>query len=147
MTSEAPCDVEDLVPHRGRMRLVRALVAADDDGAETLARVDESWPTFSGGSVDAVVLVELIAQSVGVQMGWQRRHVERMGGRGLLVGVRRASFTVDRVPAGTFLRTRVRGARSVESFVVFTGEVSDGRTILCEAEIQAFRPEGMEADG
>jgi predicted hotdog family 3-hydroxylacyl-ACP dehydratase len=92
-----------------------------------------------------VVLVELIAQSVGVQMGWQRRHVERMGGRGLLVGVRRASFGAARVASGTVLRTTVRGVRSVESFVVFTGAVSDGRRTLCEAEIQAFRPEGTEA--
>ena len=147
MTADPPFDVEDLVPHRGRMKLVRALVAVDDDGAETEARVDEGWPTFSGGSVDAVVLVELIAQSVGVQMGWQRRHVERMGGRGLLVGVRRASFSVGCVAAGAVLRTSVRGMRSVESFVVFNGVVSDGRSILCEAEIQAFRPDGMEAGG
>ncbi|MBI5487849.1 MAG: hypothetical protein HY905_10995 [Deltaproteobacteria bacterium] len=129
------------------MKLVRALAAVDDDAAETEARVEESWPTFSGGSVDAIVLVELIAQSVGVHMGWERRHVERMGGRGLLVGVRRASFSVARVPSGVVLRTRVRRVRSVETFVVFSGAVSDGRQTLCEAEIQAFRPEDMEVSG
>ena len=144
MTAEPPFDVEDLVPHRGRMKLVRALVSAAKGAAETEALVEEGWPTCCGGSVDAVVLVELIAQSVGVHMGWQRRHVERMGGRGLLVGVRRASFEVSRVPVGTVLRTRVREARSVESFVVFTGTVAGGGATLCEAEIQAFRPEETE---
>ncbi|MBI5501357.1 MAG: hypothetical protein HY907_14015 [Deltaproteobacteria bacterium] len=147
LIAEPVPDVEDLVPHRGRMKLVRALVAADQGGAETEARVEESWPTFSGGSVDAVVLVELIAQSVGVHMGWERRHVERMGGRGLLVGVRRASFSVARVESGSVLRTRVRRIRSVEAFVVFSGAVSDGRGTLCEAELQAFRPDDMEAGG
>jgi predicted hotdog family 3-hydroxylacyl-ACP dehydratase len=141
MTAEPPCDVEGFVPHRGRMKLVRTLAAVGEDWAETEAVVDETWPTCDAAGVDPVVLVELIAQSVGVHTGWVRRHIEAMGGRGLLVGVRRADFPPARIAAGTPLRTRVELARQVESYVVFRGTVRDGDRVLCEAEIQAFRPE------
>jgi predicted hotdog family 3-hydroxylacyl-ACP dehydratase len=141
MTAEPTCNVEDLVPHRAPMRLVRALLAVGDGWAETEAVVERSWPTAAEDGVDPVVLIEVIAQSVGVHTGWTRRSVEPMGGRGLLVGIRRASLEPGRIAVGTMLRTRVEQVRQVENYVVFTGEVRDGERVLCAAEIQAFRPD------
>jgi predicted hotdog family 3-hydroxylacyl-ACP dehydratase len=141
LIAEPPCGVEGLVPHRERMKLVRTLERVGDDWAETAAVVDESWPTYADGGVEPVVLVELIAQSVGVHTGWVRRHIEAMGGRGLLVGVRRATFAPGRVACGTPLLARVEQVRQVENYVVYTGAVRDGDRVLCELELQAFRPD------
>jgi predicted hotdog family 3-hydroxylacyl-ACP dehydratase len=141
MTAEPTCNVEDLVPHRAPMKLVRALVTVGEHWAETEAVVESTWPTAAEDGVDPVVLIELIAQSVGVHTGWTRRSIEAMGGRGLLVGIRRASLEPERIAVGTVLRTRVEQVRQVENYVVFTGEVRRGECVLCAAEIQAFRPD------
>lgn len=141
LSAEPPCGVEGLVPHRERMKLVRTLERVGEDWAETETVVEDGWPMFLDGGVEPVVLVELIAQSVGVHTGWVRRHIEPMGGRGLLVGVRHATFPPGRVACGTRLRTRVDQVRQIETYVVYAGTVRDGDRMLCEAEIQAFRPD------
>ncbi len=37
-------DIEELIPHRGRMKLVDEIVEADDKLAVTLSRVTDRWP-------------------------------------------------------------------------------------------------------
>lgn len=136
-------NVEELIPHRGRMKLVGSLEAQGEGWAETRSEVGQSWPLCTGSAVDAVMLVELIAQSASLLIGWQRRHIEPQGGTGMLVGVREASFSCEQVPLDAVLRTRIDILRSFGSYVVFHGTVRQGEQVLCQAEIQAFRPDEL----
>lgn len=126
------------------MRLVETRLAGADDWAEVGTVVRDSWPLCDGSSVPAVLLVEVIAQSAAVLMGWKRREVETQGGAGFLVGAREVCFNRQRVAVGAELTTRVEILRSFGMFVVFGGTVRQGDEALCSAEIQAFRPKGPD---
>lgn len=140
--SEPGIDIEELIPHRGRMRLVQTLTHAAEGELSARSEVLASWPLCDGERVPALVLVELIAQAAATLIGWERRGAERMGGRGLLVGVRKAALHVDEVAVGEALEVDVRTVRKVEAYAVFDGVVRSRSAAIVEATIQAFRPEG-----
>ena len=145
MTDVFPEDPEELIPHRGRMRLVERVVGLGEGWLESATRVASTWPTCDDSAVEALVLVEVLAQTAALLTGWERRDIEAQGGRGGLVGVRRAHFAQDRVPVGTELLARVTVLRRVQGYRVFEGRVTDGTRTLCDGELQAMRPDAADA--
>jgi predicted hotdog family 3-hydroxylacyl-ACP dehydratase len=94
-------DVERLIPHRNRMRLVDEILDVDDKGAVTASTVTQDWPLVRKGKVSCLVLVELVAQTAGVCVGW-REHQKTGGdleGTGWMVGVKEAVFSLQRTSA------------------------------------------------
>ncbi len=148
MTTEA-CTVADLIPHRGRMCLIDGIETIDEQhGGVLLTRVGPDWPLVEGDRLDPLVLVEVVAQAAAVLAGWQRRHQERMGGRGWLVGVRRTELPAEPPAVGDVLRVRVQVDYEVEAYAVFKGRVERAGRTLAEVEIQTYRPaDDFWADG
>lgn len=142
MTCEA-FSIADLIPHRGRMCLIDGIERIDEQhGGVLFTRVGADWPLVEGERLDPLVLVEVVAQAAAVLVGWLRRHQERMGGRGWLVGVRRTELPAAAPAVGDALRVRVQVDYEVEAYAVFKGRVErDGRP-LAEVEIQTYRPAG-----
>jgi predicted hotdog family 3-hydroxylacyl-ACP dehydratase len=139
----AEIDIESYIPHRSPMRLVEKVVAVDDDeeGIETACTVRDTWPSANNGLSRTVLLVEVIAQSAGVLMGWRERNEGDGRGQGLLVGVRHASTLRPLVPLGTPMHCRVRLTHGVTHYAAFEGRVVDDHGVQwIEAELQAFRP-------
>ena len=134
--------IETCIPHRKPMRLVERLLASQDDQASVESFVHPYWPGAAGGFADPVLLIEVVAQSVAVLVGWQRRHEEKMGGRGLLVGVRKTEFHCDRLRVGDRLQSHVELLYKVENYAVYQGQVLDdeGR-LLAQVELQSYRPD------
>ena len=62
-------DIESLIPHRDRMRLIDGVIAVDEERAVTIAHADETWPLYRDGSVDVLVAIELVAQSAALLEG------------------------------------------------------------------------------
>ncbi|MDO9228047.1 MAG: hypothetical protein Q7U03_00635 [Syntrophales bacterium] len=85
-------EIEALIPHRDRMRLIGEIMAVDDDRAVTLSAVTEEWPLYRDGSVDALVTIELVAQTAALMEGWTRLKSGRGGTSGWLVGIKTADF-------------------------------------------------------
>lgn len=139
-------DIEMLIPHRGRMRLIGEVLAVDDDGAVTSSVVTEGWPLCRDGSVDSLVAIELVAQTAALIEGWKRHQSGRGGTKGWLVGVKAADFRLPRIPLPATLLTEVRRDYALESYAVFQGTVRLGNEVAAVVTIQAFRPEenGME---
>jgi len=110
--------IEDLIPHRGRMRLVERIVALDDDEAVTAARVRPAWPLATETGVGALVLVELAAQTAGLLLSRRERlrGTDLTGAAGWLVGIREARLLVDELPLGSEIRTRVAVAFTFETY-------------------------------
>jgi 3-hydroxymyristoyl/3-hydroxydecanoyl-(acyl carrier protein) dehydratase len=133
-------DLDELVPHRGRMRLVGGIVEVSEGRCITRSRIDGSWPLCDGASSSPVVLVELVAQTASALMGWERREIERMGGRGFLVGVRRATFAGGRIPVGADLIATVTTVLRRDNYATFEGRVESGGAMVASVEIQAIRP-------
>jgi predicted hotdog family 3-hydroxylacyl-ACP dehydratase len=136
----AAIDVEALIPHRGRMRLLNEIRHVEPGRCVARSVVLASWPFCSGGSVPPVVLVELLAQTASALIGWQRRKEEDIGGKGYLVGVRLARFSAAGVPVGTVLLSHVETERQRNNYAVFQGQVASDGKLLARVTLQAFRP-------
>jgi predicted hotdog family 3-hydroxylacyl-ACP dehydratase len=134
-------DIEALIPHRNRMRLIDHVVSVDETRAVTSSTPTESWPLFGEGSVDVLVAIELVAQTAALFEGWKQQRSNRGGATGWLVGIKSADFHMPRIPVNETLLTEVRRSYGLEGYAVFDGTVSTGTEILATMHIQAFRPE------
>lgn len=132
--------VEGLIPHRGRMKLLDTIVEVNADRCVTRATVSERWPLCSEGAVDALVLIEVVAQTVSAAASWDRRHSEAMGGAGYLVGIKRARWSRPSVPVGTELITTVVNEVRRTNYGVFVGRVAAAGELLAEITLQAVKP-------
>lgn len=92
--------LEDLLPHRGAMMLISEILEVDRKHALTVCRVGRSWPMAGDMGVQALILVELAAQTAGVCNGWDRIHTNGLDSdaTGWLVGIKKAEFLVDYLP-------------------------------------------------
>jgi len=138
-----PQDVrpETILPHRGRMLLIDEILELDDDGAVTRSVVTERWPFFNGRDVNAIVLVELVAQTAGVHNGWIRDklHGPAADKKGWIVGIRQARLMVNAIPLGTELITRAKNQMEFEGFRDIFGTVAMETQIVAEIAIQLLR--------
>jgi predicted hotdog family 3-hydroxylacyl-ACP dehydratase len=134
-------DMETLIPHRDRMRLLDAVIAVDAEKAVTAAIVTEDWPLCREGFVDVLVTIELVAQTAALLEGWRRLQSNRGGATGWLVGIKTADFRCPRLIVPTTLITEVVRSYALEGYAVFAGTVSSGSEIVATMQIQAFRPE------
>ena len=91
-------DIEAMIPHRDRMRLIDAVIAVDDLRAVTAATATEDWPLYRDGFVDALVTIELVAQTAALLEGWKRLRTGRGSATGWLVGIKSADFRRSRLP-------------------------------------------------
>jgi predicted hotdog family 3-hydroxylacyl-ACP dehydratase len=134
-------DIEALIPHRDRMRLIGEVLAVDDDRAVTLSIVTEDWPLYRDRAVDALVTIELVAQTAALIEGWKRQQAGRGGTKGWLVGIKEADFLLPRIPLSVTLITEVRRDCALEGYAVFEGTVRRGTGVVATVSIQVFRPE------
>ena len=135
--------IEDLIPHRDRMKLVDEILAVDDTTAVTLSVVSEKWPTAGGGGACAVTLVELVAQTAGICIGWRelRKHGNTKGGRGWLVGIKKAVFMKDPIPLGARVVTSAEKKFSFEGLSEITGTVRIGEEPIADVTLQVVQEE------
>jgi predicted hotdog family 3-hydroxylacyl-ACP dehydratase len=131
-------DIEKLIPHRGRMKLIDDVLDINADTAVTSSIVSDRWPLFHGSFVDPVVLIEIVAQTAGVHVSW-KKGIEKGGRLGWLVGIKSADFIQDRIPFHAELITTVKNLYSTEQYHVLEGTVMTGTELLCRVQIQIYR--------
>ena len=123
-------NVESLLPHRGRMLLVDEILAVSDDEASTRSIARGDWPLCADGSINPLILVELVAQTAGIHNSLKR--IEQRGRgeptRGWLVGVKSARFHVDVIAPGDTVVTTTANAFVFENLREIKGRVTiDGQ--------------------
>jgi len=133
-------DIEKLIPHRDRMKLINEVLDIDDDKVITSARVSDTWPLFEEGFIDPIVLIEIVAQTAAAHIRW-KKGIDKGGGGGWLVGIKSAEFFLDRIPLHTMLITTVKPLSGAENYNVLDGTVSAENDILSRIQIQVFRSE------
>ncbi len=132
-------EIEDLIPHRERLKLIDTIISVDQEHAVTRATVKESWPLYSGDAVSAVVLIELAAQTAGVCIGWnQKMKTSEPKGeaRGWLVGIKKAHFYIDKIPLNTCITIRSENRLVVENYKEIAATAGIGQTIAGEIILQ-----------
>ena len=132
-------DIEDLIPHRKRLKLIDTITFVDQEHAVTRATVKESWPLYSGDAVSAIVLIELAAQTAGVCIGWNQKMKSDgpMGeAKGWLVGIKNARFYVNTIPLDSCIITRSENRLVVENYKEIAASAGIGEKLVGEISLQ-----------
>jgi predicted hotdog family 3-hydroxylacyl-ACP dehydratase len=134
-------DIDALVPHRRPMRLIDEILAIEDDAATTAAVVTRDWPTFAAGAAHALLMIELVAQTAAVVGGYKALTTPsgRPARKGMLVGIKRAAFQVDRLPRGTRLVTWAETRTMLENFKEINGIVKIDDRIVGQVSLQGVQ--------
>ena len=145
--SATDMSIEDLIPHRGRMKLIDDIIRVDEEAAVTESIVKQDWPLFEGDSVSPLVLIELTAQTAGVSMGWEESVLKGKdieGRLGWLVGVKEARFHLDRIPANSRIRVSATKDFCFENYYEVVGTAEIGSQVVGEVRLQIVHPDSDE---
>jgi predicted hotdog family 3-hydroxylacyl-ACP dehydratase len=132
-------DIESLIPHRDRIKLINEVLEITPESAVTGATVSSSWPLCDGQSVNSLVLVETVAQTAALIEGHKRGKEGKAGVKGWLVGIKNATFYVERVDLNTKLVISVKSMYSFDQYGVVEGIVKEDENIIAAIVLQALR--------
>lgn len=109
-------DLKDVLPHRGNMLLLDAILEADLSYAVTSSVMTASFPLTDDNGVQPLIMVELAAQTAGVCNGLDRIQEQGLDSdkTGWLVGIKRADFYVDCLPLGKTVLTRSENSHAYD---------------------------------
>lgn len=132
---------EKYLIQRDRMKLIDAIVAVDKKKAVAVSAVSEMWPLQTSHGVNPLVIIELVAQTAGIQIRWgelEKNSKSSMGG-GFIVGVREAEFFCDQIVPKSSIETCAVKIASYMNYAEFEGECTTGDQVLGRAVIQVLR--------
>jgi predicted hotdog family 3-hydroxylacyl-ACP dehydratase len=132
-------DIESLIPHRDRIKMISKMLEITPESAVATATVSSHWPLCDGNAVSPIVLIEVVAQTGAAIDGYKRKLQLKTNGKGLLVGIKDARFTVCAIPVGTQIVASVKNSYTFEKYSVISGTVKAGKEILAEVTLQALR--------
>jgi predicted hotdog family 3-hydroxylacyl-ACP dehydratase len=137
-------EIENLIPHRGPMRLIDTVITVDRKQAVTRATVKESWPLFAEKAVSPIVLVELAAQTAGVCIGWNEK-MKTNGtetiAAGWLVGIKKARFYDEKIALGTCITTQSEIHLVVDNYKEIAATASINQKPIAEIYLQILQKE------
>lgn len=138
-------DIETLIPHRRRMRLIEEIIEFDEERCVTTAVAGPHWPLSGDRGVNPIVMIELVAQSIGAYFGMKNAaetgNPEENTRPGWLVGVKKAVFSVTSIPPGERLTVTARRVKQERDYVEVAGIVETGSGVAGDIHLQVFRPE------
>jgi predicted hotdog family 3-hydroxylacyl-ACP dehydratase len=132
-------DIESLIPHREKIKIISGILEIKETTAIGTAVVNPEWPLYDGNSVNSLVLIEAIAQTMAIVEGYKRRQQGKSGLKGWLVGIKSAEFNTNIIPVNTNLIIMIESKYSFDNYGVLEGVVKTGEKILATATLQALR--------
>src|SRR5210317_819963 len=139
--------IEDLLPHRDRMLLIDEILVVDHNMAVTSTTVTDRWPFFNGNGVDPLILIEVVAQTAGINNGWVRikKHGKDSEKKGWLVGIKQSRFFVDTLALDDRIETHVKNQFKYEGYRQILGTARSGSEVVGEVVLQVIRTEETDA--
>ena len=136
--------VAELIPHAADMILIDAVESFDDDTLHAVATVQaDGLFSQADGSLPNWLALEIMAQAVAAWAGCQARAAGLPVELGFLLGTRRFTPYVDKLPAGARLAVHVARSMQDEAFGLGVFECSlsqDNGQRLAEARLNVYRP-------
>jgi predicted hotdog family 3-hydroxylacyl-ACP dehydratase len=132
---------EKYLIQRDRMKLIDAIVDVDTKKAVARSVVSGLWPLQTSRGVSPLVIIELVAQTAGIQIRWdelEKNFKSPMGG-GFIVGVRDAEFFCDTIALGSAVETCAEKIASYMNYAEFQGKTFVDGQVLGQAVIQVLR--------
>ena len=135
--------IEELIPHRGRMKFIDKIIHIEFDQATSLSVVSSQWPFFNGTGVHPLILVEIIAQTAGLCNGFERIQARGRNSsqEGFIVGIKKSHFYIDFIPVGTEIITCSENKYKYGNFREIHGMSKIGSETVGETVLQVFQPE------
>jgi len=135
--------IPDLLPHRGRMLLIHEIVQIDKDAAISRSIVNDQWPTFDGAGVSPLLIIELVAQTSGLNNGLDRLTKEGQGTetKGWLVGIKKAKLYIDTLALGVVVTTQAKNSFKFEGFREIEGQAIIDEQVVGQVTLQVVRAE------
>ena len=134
-------DIDTLVPQRRPMRLIDEIIAITGQTATTVATVAPTWPTVANGAAHVVVLIELVAQTAAA-IGGYKALMDPTDGRakkGMLVGIKRAEFKIDRLPLNARITTCATTRALLENFKEIKGYAKIDDQVIGEVNLHGVQ--------
>jgi len=135
---ELPLDAEGLLPHRLPMRLVDRLLAIDGKNGTVETLVAADCPLVdSGGTLEPIALIELIAQGYAALKGYLDRLEDKPVRQGFLVGIKKLAC-LESVQVGDLLKIDIKTLGELEDFAVAEGQIWCGDKMIARGEIKVW---------
>jgi len=134
-------NIEDLIPHRRRMKFVGQIIEADEDTAVTESTVSDQWPLVNNNFVNPLVLIEVVAQTSAVSIGWKelKKNGNTAAGKGWLVGIKAADFFIDKIPLNSIILTWTKINFNLDNYTEILGTSKIGSNLVGEIVLQVLR--------
>ena len=133
-------DAEEFLPHRGRMKLIDKIVHISTDKAITESVVNGRWPLLKNNYVSSIVLIELVAQTAGIYIAWNKEKEKQRTGKekGWIVGIKSASFFLTQIKVKTIISTHISSKISIDNYMKINGKTFIGEDLAGEISLQIF---------
>ncbi len=141
-----PISVEEVVPHKAPMSLLRHVIAHDSEITVCDVRIESDTLFLEAGRVDAWIGLEYMAQAVAAHAGMSSRQSGKSPEIGFWLGTRRADFFTKGYRVGQTLHITVRhvwGEGELFSFDCSITDASKGRC-LAKAQLNVYRPPNIK---
>lgn len=137
---QLPFNAVDLLPHRPPMILVDQLREFNGGSGVVSACVSaDNIFVADDGCLEAVALIEIVAQAYATIKGYDDRLNQRPVQRGFLVGGR--SFTIKRCPyVGERLSITITTIADLDEFSVVDGVVRSADEVIAEGSLKLWLP-------
>ena len=138
-------NIDELLPHRGRMQLVDDVIRVDSNTAVTASVVSEEWPLYSRNGVNSMILIELMAQTAGICFGWKahQKGGDVAEGMGWLVGIKHARFHRETLPIGRRIITEFQKGFDFENYHEVLGQANMDGIPIGEIHLQIMEAENQ----
>ncbi|HYG05262.1 MAG TPA: hotdog family protein [Stenotrophomonas sp.] len=134
-------DIEQVIPHRGAMRLIDRLLTFDAESVVAELRVPADALFGDAAGVPAWVGVEYMAQTVAAWAGCRSRARGAEPSIGFLLGTRRYQAETPHFPAGALLRVEARCELLGDNGLgMFACRILQDDAVLATANISVFEP-------
>jgi len=139
--------VDDVLPHRGTMRLVDEIVACSEDAVTVLASVDsQAWYADARGAMPSWIGIELMAQAIAAHVGLIAM---RAGGRarpGVLLGASRYEAHAPSFERGARLRIEAKELlKSEQGHGAYECTIAAGERCVAQAVVKVYQPTDFQA--
>lgn len=134
-------DTEKYMIQRDAMKLVDSIVAVDAQRAVARSKISAGWPMQMDGYVHPVVLIELVAQTSGIQIRWSELEKDPAShsGGGFIVGIKDAEFFCVQIPLDAEIETCAVKAAKHMNYAEYEGTCTMNGQSLGRAFIQVLR--------
>jgi predicted hotdog family 3-hydroxylacyl-ACP dehydratase len=139
--------VEEILPHRGTMLLIDAVLACDDESLVARAHVQsDAWYADADGAMPAWIGIELMAQAIAAHVGLREMRAGNRMRPGVLLGSRCYEAHLPAFAHDALLQIEVKELlRSEEGHGAYECVIRHDDVLGAEAIIKVFRPREFQS--